>query len=170
MSLKKRLWWSILLRDRSLCIGLRRRPQVTSISLHGWSDWLSIEDFSEELHQSQVYDYDTKKDLLEALQKQCELAVLLTDLASLAFTHQKTPRRLLSMIEFQGILLSIKNIKRSLDEWKLPIQPVSSPSKASTSEGNDAVSKLTYMTYMYYQFVSTLQPTVFKTNQAAVYP
>ncbi|KAJ5447506.1 Transcription factor [Penicillium cf. griseofulvum] len=150
MSLKKRLWWSILLRDRSLCIGLRRRPQVTSISLHGCSDWLSTEDFSEELHQSQVYDYNTKKRLFEALQNQCELAVLLTDLASLAFTHQKTPRRLLSMIEFQGILLSIKNIKRSLDEWKLPVQPASSPGKTSTSEGNDAVSKLTYMTYMYY--------------------
>ncbi|KAJ5365524.1 Transcription factor [Penicillium concentricum] len=152
ISLKKRLWWSILLRDRSLSVGLRRRPQVTSVSLHGWSDWLSTEDFSEELHQSQVYDYDTKKRLLEALQKQCELAVLLTDLVTLAFTHQKTPRRLLSMIEFQGLLLSIKNIKKSLDEWELPIQPLSSPSETSTSEGNDAVEKLTHMTYMYYQF------------------
>lgn len=80
ISLKKRLWWSILLRDQSLCIGLRHRPRVTSIGFHGWSDWLSIEDFSEELHQSRVYDYDTKKRLLEELQKQCELAVVLTDL------------------------------------------------------------------------------------------
>ncbi|KAJ5502785.1 Transcription factor [Penicillium fimorum] len=150
MSLKKRLWWSILLRDLSLSIGLRRRSQVTSISLHGWSDWLSTEDFSEELHQSQVYDYDTKKCLLEALQKQCELAVLLIDLVTLAFTHQKTPRRLLSMIEFQGLLLSIKNIKKSLDEWEPPIQPLGAPSNRSTSEGNNAVEMLTYMTYMYY--------------------
>ncbi|KAJ5696011.1 hypothetical protein N7536_006423 [Penicillium majusculum] len=80
ISLKKRLWWSILLRDQSLCIGLRHRPRVTSIGFHGWSDWLSIEDFSEELHQSRVYDYDTKKRLLDELQKQCELAVVLTDL------------------------------------------------------------------------------------------
>ncbi|KAJ5824739.1 Transcription factor [Penicillium robsamsonii] len=150
ISLKKRLWWSILLRDRSLSIGLRRRPQVTSTSLHGWSDWLSTEDFSEELHQSQVYDYDTKKCLLEALQKQCELAVLLTDLVTLAFTHQKTPRRLLSMIEFQGLLLSIKKIKKSLNEWELPKQPLGAPSNRSRSEGNDAVERLTNMTYMYY--------------------
>lgn len=80
ISLKKRLWWSILLRDQSLCIGLRHRPRVTSIGLHGWSDWLSIEDFSEELHQSRVYNYDTKKRLLVELQNQCELAVVLTDL------------------------------------------------------------------------------------------
>ncbi|KAJ5498768.1 hypothetical protein N7453_007819 [Penicillium expansum] len=80
ISLKKRLWWSIFLRDRSLCLGLCRRPQVTSIGFHGWSDWLNTEDFSEELHQSRVYDYATKKRLLDELQKQCELAVLLTDL------------------------------------------------------------------------------------------
>lgn len=80
ISLKKRLWWSILLRDQSLCIGLRHRPRVTSIGFHGWSDWLSIEDFSEELHQSRVYNYDTKKRLLVELQNQCELAVVLTDL------------------------------------------------------------------------------------------
>jgi hypothetical protein len=80
ISLKKRLWWSIILRDQSLCIGLRHRPRVTSIGFHGWSDWLSTEDFSEELYQSRVYDYETKKRLLDELQKQCELAVVLTDL------------------------------------------------------------------------------------------
>ncbi|OQE25661.1 hypothetical protein PENFLA_c008G01993 [Penicillium flavigenum] len=149
LSLKKRLWWSILLRDRSLCIGLRRSPQVTSIRLYGWSDWLSIEDFSEELYHSQVYNYNTKKRLLDALQKQCELAVLLTDLVSLAFTHPKTPRRLLSMIEFQGLMSTIKSIKRSLDEWKLPV-PLNSPNETSTSDGHDPVTSLTYITYMYY--------------------
>ncbi|CAG8890329.1 unnamed protein product [Penicillium egyptiacum] len=150
ISLKKRLWWSILLRDRSLCIGLRRRSQMTSTTLHGWSDWLSTEDFSEELYQSQVYDYDTKKRLLDALQKQCELAVLLTDLVSLVFTHQKTPRRLLSMIEFQGLLSSIKDIKRSIDKWMLPSKPLIPPRNTSASEDHDPVARLTYMTYMYY--------------------
>ncbi|KAJ5542747.1 hypothetical protein N7535_005171 [Penicillium sp. DV-2018c] len=150
ISLKKRLWWSILLRDRSLCIGLRRRPQVTSISFHGWSEWLSADDFAEELHQSRVYDYDTKKRLFMALQKQCELAVLLTDLVSLAFIPRRSHRRLLSMAEFQSLLSRIKTIKKSLDEWKQPAQPLVSPDKLPTSEGSDAVATLTYLTYMYY--------------------
>ncbi|KAJ5143400.1 uncharacterized protein N7515_002187 [Penicillium bovifimosum] len=150
LSLKKRLWWSILLRDRSLCIGLRRRPQVTSINFQGWSDWLSADDFTEEMHQSRVYDYDTKRRLFAALQKQCELAVLLTDLVSLAFIPKRTPRRFLSMAEFQGLLSRIKTIKKSLDEWKKPAQPLMSPHKLSTSEGSDAVATLTYLTYMYY--------------------
>ena len=167
LSLKKRLWWSILLRDRSLCIGLRRRPQVTSVRLHGWSDWLSIDDFSEELYHSQVYDYNTKKCLLDALLKQCELAVLLTDMVSLAFAHPKTPRRLLSMIEFQGLLSTIKGIKRSLDGWKLPV-PLNPPSKASMSDSHDPVTRLTYITYMYYQFVNPLPLTIVKANQVSV--
>ncbi|KAJ5170980.1 Transcription factor [Penicillium coprophilum] len=150
LSLKKRLWWSILLRDRSLSIGLCRRPQVTSISLHGWSDWLSTEDFEEELHQSRVYDYDTKMRLLEALQKQCELAVLLTDLVNLAFTQRKTPRRLLSMIEFQNLLLRTKRIKISLNEWELSSQPLIPSRETPLLDGNEAVESLTYMTFMYY--------------------
>lgn len=64
ISLKERLWWSILLRDQSLVICLRHRPRVISIGFHGWSDWLSADDFSEHL--------------LDELQKQCELAVILT--------------------------------------------------------------------------------------------
>lgn len=55
-SLKKRLWWSILLRDRSLCIGLRRRPQVY---VEYW-DWLEEDDFEEEIQYSKVYDKATK--------------------------------------------------------------------------------------------------------------
>lgn len=45
-SLKKRLWWSILLRDRSLCIGLRRQPQLISVDRSELSGWLSEEDFA----------------------------------------------------------------------------------------------------------------------------
>lgn len=150
LALKKRLWWSILLRDRSLSIGLRRRPQVTSINFHGWSDWLNIEDFHDELHQSPVYDYDTKMRLLAALQKQCELAVLVTDLVSLAFTPRRTPKRYLSMAEFQALMARIDTIKRSLDDWIKPSQPLRSSGNVSYSGEADAVTTMSYMTYMFY--------------------
>ncbi|KAJ5688517.1 hypothetical protein N7462_002909 [Penicillium macrosclerotiorum] len=82
-SMKKRLWWSILLRDRSLGIGLRRHPQVTSNILHGYPEWLREEDFQSEMHHSRVYNYTTKKLIFDAFHEQCQLAVLLTDLVSL---------------------------------------------------------------------------------------
>ncbi|KAJ5807958.1 hypothetical protein N7474_009227 [Penicillium riverlandense] len=122
-SLKKRLWWSILLRDRSLCIGLRRRPQVTSINLHGWSDWLREEDFAEELYSSRVYDLDAKRLLLQALQEQCQLAVLLTDLVSLIFCPRANPSCFLSAEEFHGLMSNVERIRVSLTEWEMQTQP-----------------------------------------------
>ncbi|KAJ5787874.1 hypothetical protein N7457_002864 [Penicillium paradoxum] len=150
VSLKKRLWWSILLRDRSLSIGLRRRPQITSINFHGWSDHLSAEDFYKELRQSPVYDYNTKTRLLATLQNQCQLAVVVTDLVSLIFNLRRTARRYLSMIEYQALLARMKNITKSLDEWKQSSHPLVPPTDTSRSEGADVIARLMYMTYMFY--------------------
>ena len=47
-SMKKRLWWSILLRDRSLCIGLRRRPQAPV----EYCEWMVEADFEDEINDS----------------------------------------------------------------------------------------------------------------------
>lgn len=145
MSLKKRLWWSILLRDRSLGIGLRRRPQVTSIALQGWSDWLSADDFQGEMHNSVVYSYDTKQGLLVALLQQCRLAVLLTDLASLIFTHPNTIKHHLTMAEFQCLISKIQRINEALSTWQNP-----SLEDSSLPEGHEAIATLNYLTHMFF--------------------
>ncbi|CAG7988360.1 unnamed protein product [Penicillium salamii] len=144
--LKKRLWWSILLRDRSLCIGLRRQPQVTSVISHGWCGWLTAEDFAEEMHNSEVYSYEAKMQLIVALQQQCELAVLVTDLASLVFTHPRHSRLHLSMVDFQKLISSMTSIKESLDNWQSPQLVPDTP----TSERPEAIATLNYLTHMYY--------------------
>ncbi|KAJ5601229.1 Transcription factor [Penicillium lagena] len=147
-SLKKRLWWSILLRDRSLCIGLRRRPQITSINLHGWSDWLREEDFAEELHSSRVYDLDAKRLLLQALQEQCRLAVLLTDLVSFIFCPRVKPTCFLSVEEFHGAMSNIERIRESLIEWEMQTQPALRLDAAPDAYG--PVATIINLTYMYY--------------------
>lgn len=150
-SLKKRLWWSILLRDRSLCIGLRRRPQITSINLHGWSDWLREEEFAEELHSSRVYDLDAKRLLLQALQEQCQLAVLLTDLVSLIFCPRVKPTCFHSADEFHRLTSNIARIRKSLIEWELQTQPALRLDAAPDAYG--PVATIINSTYMYYQYV-----------------
>lgn len=100
-SLKKRLWWSIIARDRSLCIGLRRRSQISSLHLYACEGWLTEEDFEDEMHHSIYYDYETKKRFLAAFQEQCRLAVILTDLVSLVFmprvaSHTQAPETYIS--------------------------------------------------------------------------
>ncbi|KAJ6095170.1 hypothetical protein N7467_002683 [Penicillium canescens] len=147
-SLKRRLWWSILLRDQSICIGLRRRPQITSSTFFGRNDLPSIKDFEEELHNSLVYDYETKQSLLVAFRRQCELAALLTNLSSLVFDTSQTRKPFLSFIEFQSLMSNIKTIKRSLSNWEESVQSVIP--RGRTPESDDATATLIHLTIMYY--------------------
>lgn len=149
--MKKRIWWSILIRDRSLCIGLRRRPQVTSINMHGYYDSLKEEDFHAELHCSRVYDYDTKRELLIALQEQCSLAVVLTDLVTLVFAPASTTRRCLSFSEFYQDMRKADYIKQSLVKWEVQARPTPPPNASSTRLDEDAAGPLRSLTFMYYQ-------------------
>ncbi|KAJ6000853.1 Transcription factor [Penicillium waksmanii] len=147
--LTRRIWWTILLRDRSLCIGLRRRPQVVSIDIYGCRDWLSEDDFCEELHSSKVHGYHTKIQLLIALQEQCGLAVLLTDLVSLVFTPGVTAMTKSSVAELRRNLKRVEDIKQSLVQWETKVQPPPSPDVHSTTE--DAAGALRSLTFMYYR-------------------
>lgn len=150
-SLKKRLWWSILLRDRSLCIGLRRRPQVY---VEYW-DWLEEDDFEEEIQYSQVYDKATKRQLFQVLQEQCRLAVLLSDLVSLVFVPRGISSCFLTMAEFEGMMSTIERINQSLVEWEIKT-PFPAPTPTEPTDLDNPVAILTNLTFMYLQYEALL--------------
>lgn len=147
--MKKRLWWSILLRDRSLCIGLRRQPQIASHNLYGCREWLKEEEFEQEMRGSPVYDYEAKKSLFSALQDQCRLAVLLTDLVSLIFTPRVTTTVTYSKDSFRALMCTIDDIKKSLISWETQTQ---SPHPPDGKAGHhDPALATKNLTFMYYQ-------------------
>ncbi|EEH34680.2 hypothetical protein PAAG_05729 [Paracoccidioides lutzii Pb01] len=76
---KKRLWWSIILRDRILLLGLRRHPQITPQNFDLPLDCLSEEDFEDEVYNSEVYSPETKRLLANVMRVQYQLAIALTD-------------------------------------------------------------------------------------------
>ncbi|KAL3449086.1 hypothetical protein BJX65DRAFT_306627 [Aspergillus insuetus] len=82
-NLKRRIWWSILLCDRIIPLGLRRHPQITpqTMDLTGESCLtpLGERDLEDEISCSEVYDAETKRLLARVLGVQCELAVALSD-------------------------------------------------------------------------------------------
>lgn len=166
ISAKKRLWWSILLRDRSLCIGLRRQPQIASNNLHGCRDWLGEEDFEQEMHGSPVYDFDAKKGLFKALQDQCRLAVLLTDLVSLVFTPRVTAIASYSKEAFRALMCTVEDIKRSLVSWEAQAQaPDISDGMARSHDPTLTTKNLTFMYYQYEapeikELSNTLSPNI----------
>lgn len=149
-SVKKRLWWSILLRDRSLCIGLRRQPQIASHNLHGCRDWLKEEDFEHEMHGSPVYDYNSKRALFMALQDQCRLAVLLTGLVSLVFTPHVTTAASYSKEAFRALMCTIEEIKKSLVAWEAQAGAPQHPDGISNCHDPSLATK--NLTFMYYQY------------------
>ncbi|KAF9891856.1 hypothetical protein FE257_003341 [Aspergillus nanangensis] len=147
-ALKKRLWWSIILRDRSLCLGLRRRPQVTTLDfgIGIAADLIEETDMADEIEFSRVYDPATKRMLLKVLQEQCRLAVMLTEMISLVFASHGLSSPSLSMEQFHEALATVSRIRGSLKQW----ETCSQLSALLDSNTADAVTVLTKYTYMYY--------------------
>ncbi|KAE8420413.1 hypothetical protein BDV36DRAFT_293300 [Aspergillus pseudocaelatus] len=143
LSMMRRLWWSMVLRDRVLSIGLRRRPQITSVEFNMGANWLKEEDFADEIVNSRVYDPQVKIQLFQVLQEQCKLAVLLTDMVALVFSSQGVSSPSLSLTEFQAVLAAIRRIKRYLTKWEA-VSIVPPPTSHET------VCFFTHLTWMYY--------------------
>lgn len=144
---QRRIWWSILLRDRSLCLGLRRPPQIVFSDLRLMSSRPAEEDFEAEIGGSQVYDPTTKRALFVAFQDQCELASLLTEIVSVIFMTHGISIPSLPPEPFKRALAAISKMKTSLGLWKQGSR-LSVPESANT---HDAVIRFSHTTFMYYQ-------------------
>ncbi|KAH6665010.1 fungal-specific transcription factor domain-containing protein [Halenospora varia] len=81
--MKKRLWWSCVLRDRILPLGLRRPLQIDCIytSDRGLTD----NDFDQDVGKSKVYDADTQRLLAKILVAQTRLALEMTDAINILY-------------------------------------------------------------------------------------
>ncbi|KAF9890807.1 hypothetical protein FE257_005378 [Aspergillus nanangensis] len=147
-SMKKRIWWSILLRDRILCLGLRRRTQVTSKHFNAEANYFEEADFEDEINYSNVYDRQAKRVLIEVLQQQCRLAVVVTDMVAFIFASYGASSPSLSLRKFQVYQNGISNAKNELLKWEknfFLLKPV--------AEGENVPSEATTMikmTYLYY--------------------
>lgn len=146
-SMQSRLWWSILLRDRSLSLGLRRKSQILSFELTMRPDLPNEESFQDEIYESQVYDSRTKRILLTVFREQCQLAVILTKMLSIVFGTHRLSFPILSHESFHDRLAVISTIKTSLASWEKDTYA----SSMTNHNVNNAVTKFTNLTMMYYQ-------------------
>ncbi|KAJ0421307.1 hypothetical protein BJY00DRAFT_323322 [Aspergillus carlsbadensis] len=147
-AMKKRLWWSILLRDRCLCLGLRRRTQITSKHFNAETSYLEEADFADEIADSHVYDKESKQILFETLQHQCRLAVLVTDMATFMFTTNGVSSPSLSFKAFQSHRCEIKRLRNELLQWERRFAPPQTLPNGSILPS--PVTTFIKVTYMYY--------------------
>ncbi|KAH8706023.1 hypothetical protein BGW36DRAFT_457350 [Talaromyces proteolyticus] len=75
----KRLWWSVLIRDRIIAIGMRRPIQVLPFHFDPYSrEPLQLKDLEAEIDVSEVYNKETKVMLCKILTSLCNLVTALT--------------------------------------------------------------------------------------------
>ncbi|KAE8421244.1 hypothetical protein BDV36DRAFT_280808 [Aspergillus pseudocaelatus] len=143
----KRLWWSILLRDRWISLALRRRSQLTQKDFDAENNPLEEAYFAAEIQESQVYDAHTKHILFSALQQQFRLAIVITDMVSLVFSSYEGSSMGLPSKEFPACMSKVLKTRNRLRQWEtesryaLSITPSTMP---------HSVTSFLKMTYVYY--------------------
>lgn len=115
---KKRLWWSIILRDRYLCLILHRRTQVPEIPPGLALDSFDEGVFAREIGNSLVYDPETKAILMKILKEYYELALALSDMMPLVYASHGINTVSLSRDACRDRLTMVKRVKRPLEKWK----------------------------------------------------
>ncbi|KAM0335495.1 hypothetical protein ACHAQA_000543 [Verticillium albo-atrum] len=88
----KRLWWSCIVRDRIMGLGVRRPLQITRAHFDfDTNGILGYADLADEIDRSRVYNPGTKRCLAEILEQLVELCVALTDILILVFPLDDSP-------------------------------------------------------------------------------
>ncbi|KAL1960772.1 hypothetical protein VTO42DRAFT_6602 [Malbranchea cinnamomea] len=150
-NMKKRLWWSILLRDRILPLGLRRYLQITPENFNLALSPMTEEDLADEIHNSDVYDPETKRLLAAVLRVQCELALTLTSVIMTVYSPNSFGQpRFMTRTDFSRTLKEIADCREYLGQWA---------KKAKTSLGHvfnsdrvhESVTLYSGLTFLYYQ-------------------
>lgn len=148
---KKRLWWSILLRDRILPLGLRRHLQITPQNFNLALDRMTEEDLEDEIHHSEVYDPETKRLLVRVLQVQCELAMVLTDVIMLVYAPNGfgQPRSMTEPV-FSHKISEVKESRKCLMGWSNDAKSALG-SVLNSDKVHESVTLYSGLTFLYYQ-------------------
>ncbi|CAG9989424.1 unnamed protein product [Clonostachys byssicola] len=138
----RRLWWCCLIRDRILALNLRRNIQIKRAFYD--PDTL-YHDLSDEIHQSRVYNADTKRRTIQVLVQLARLATTLTDVIPLIYPSDDEPRYNTEA----GKGSPGKKCKELLDSWYKSASSELS-SLAGGADNLNPVILYTNFTYIYY--------------------
>ncbi|KAK2774854.1 hypothetical protein FQN53_003469 [Emmonsiellopsis sp. PD_33] len=147
---KKRLWWSILLRDRILPLGLRRHLQITPQHFDLSLDCMTEDDLQDEIYGSEVYNPETKRLLANVLRVQCQLAIVLTGVIMIVYAPSGLSQpKAMTEKEFMKTLREIEDIRASLAQWANEAKAAFGSIFASDSV-HESVTLYSNLTFMYY--------------------
>ncbi|EEP76991.1 predicted protein [Uncinocarpus reesii 1704] len=147
---KKRLWWSILLRDRILPLGLRRHLQISRPNFDLSLDYMNEDDMQEEIYCSEVYNVETKRHLTRVLNLQCQLAMVLTGVVTTVYSANGfTQPRPMAKTDLEKSMADIVKFREDLAEWANDAKVAFNPFSGSNNV-HESVILYSELTYMYY--------------------
>lgn len=151
--LKKRLWWSIILRDRILPLGLRRHLQVTAPNFDLSFDPLDEHDLQDEIYGSEVYSPATKGLLASVLKVQCHLAMVLTGVVTTVYSPTGfTQPKVMSNEELADTMVNIESFRTNLAQWASDAKAIIG-SFCDANKVHKSVILYSELTFMYYKYV-----------------
>ena len=149
---KKRLWWSIIIRDRIMPLALRRSPQIENSHFDLDLEGLNEDDLQDEIACSRVYNPSTKVLLAKLLFYQCQFALVLTELLATAYNPKMfTMSRSLSQDQFLRELGKMAALDAKLVDWFGSIKGTLDHNLQQGDEINDSLKLHSELMYMYYQ-------------------
>ncbi|RSL82131.1 hypothetical protein CEP52_017038, partial [Fusarium oligoseptatum] len=149
-SLRKRLWWCCIIRDRIFGLGMRRGILITPDHFAvGHHSHLGHHDLVGECHRSLVHDTETKIRLAEILELLVELCIILTDVLQLAFPIEDRLRPGGPHVEVLGQIRSWRSaLRRWHDQATVRLPDFSSPPESIKRHGS--VVLFSNLVAMYY--------------------
>lgn len=111
----KRLWWSCLLRDRVLALGLRQPILITRDTFDFGSERLTVDDMKGEGEGYGVYENHLSWVLSTITSSFCDLCIVLTDMLSLVSSQANSVGCIPGI--HSVISPQIKRVRASLQAW-----------------------------------------------------
>ncbi|KAJ0423365.1 fungal-specific transcription factor domain-containing protein [Aspergillus carlsbadensis] len=146
----KRLWWCCIIRDRILPLGVRRRLHISLDEFDMANMVLTESDFEDEIHNSHVYDPETKLSLVQLFLALCGLALPLTNIITTIYPSSKpVDVHLLGPTKARQTLDRIQTCKHGLQTW-FERTMMQFPTPASIMSTSKSLILYTNLMYLYY--------------------
>lgn len=145
----KRLWWSCILRDRMIALGVRRMIQVGPEKFDFDHAGLEEEDLAEECHESDVYDSASKTSLSKIVVAQCELAVAMMPMMITAYCDETVSQ--VDGSPISALIHSMAAVERASTElavWARRFRPALIRLADEDQNGHDANPSITLFAHM----------------------
>lgn len=150
----KRLWWSCIIRDAMIVLGVRRKNQIGPEDFDFDQAGLEEEDLAVECDKSDVYDASSKKLLSKIVVAQCALAVAIIPITDVVHPgdnanqpHNTTVAALVSS------MTAIQKASTELSVWarrfRLTLTNIASAGDQE-ADSNPSLTLFAHMTMIYY--------------------